>query len=154
MEINILNYSHRPAPFYFSSTYQTPFSSANLFAIQRPFSPSQPLDYRPKLSRQKRPTFLASSSSSVNPNNNDPGAFSWRRTSQRFLKNLGDSVKKETGFSFEDGQASFSQLVGRLRGSLERGLSELEQLRSELLLVFVDWNKWERWKVMFVLFVI
>ncbi|XP_059277402.1 ATP-dependent zinc metalloprotease FTSH 12, chloroplastic isoform X1 [Lycium ferocissimum] len=97
--------------------------------------------------RKKRPTFLASSSSSSNTNNNSPeGGFSWlqvsqsiRRGSQRFLNQLGDSVKKETGFDFEDAKNKVKEFSGR-------GQIELQRFQFELFPEFLNWNKFESWK--------
>lgn len=144
-------------PYYLSSG-TTPFSqtkSSHLLLLHpRPFSPLF-FNYRPRLSRHKRATFFASSVKQ--PGGSD--GFSWlhlsqsiRRGSDRFFKNLGDSVKRETGLDFERANAGLAELAGRARQSAQRGQSELERFRSELIPVFFDWNKWERWKVKFLSF--
>ncbi|CAI9088032.1 OLC1v1022262C2 [Oldenlandia corymbosa var. corymbosa] len=130
----------------FSPINQTPFSFTNkspfLLRRRRPFCllrpPSSQHQYSPKLSRQKRRILVAASSDNNGPS---PSGFSWGQTSKRFFENLGDALKKETGFSFEGGE-----IVGRVRGSMEWGQSELERISSELLPLFISWNKWERWK--------
>ncbi|KAJ8568403.1 hypothetical protein K7X08_027936 [Anisodus acutangulus] len=109
-------------------------------------SPTKPLfltfPFKCKRTRRK-PTFLASSS---NTNNNSPEGFSWlhlshsiRRGSERFLNQLGDSVKKETGFDFEDVKTKVVEFSGRAVDSGQR-------FRSELLPEFLNWNKFESWK--------
>lgn len=113
-----------------------------------------PFNPRTKFSRHKRPLVLASS---ISPGGS--GGFSWlhlsesvRRSSERFFKNLGDSVKKETGLDMQGANPGMSEFAGLLRQSVHRGQSELERFRSELVPVFIDWNKWERWKVKFIFF--
>ncbi|KAL3851024.1 hypothetical protein ACJIZ3_012906 [Penstemon smallii] len=103
-------------------------------------------NYRPKISRQKRPVISASSSSS----SSGPEGFSWVRLSQsigrgsnRFFQNLGESLKKETGFSLEDAKLRLEDVSVRARDSAR---SEFERVKSELLPQFISWNKLERWK--------
>ncbi|KAJ8527613.1 hypothetical protein K7X08_015064 [Anisodus acutangulus] len=86
-----------------------------------------------------RPTFLASSS-------NSPEGFSWlnlshsiRCGSERFLNQLGDSVKKETGFDFDDAKTKVAEFSGRAVDSGQR-------FRFELLPEFLNWNKFDSWK--------
>ncbi|KAG6687214.1 hypothetical protein I3843_11G059100 [Carya illinoinensis] len=88
---------------------------------------------------------------SSNPNASD--GFSWliltqsvRRGSERFWTKLGESVKKETGFGFEDANVKVGEFVGRVRGGVRKGGAELERFRTELVPEFVNWNRWERWK--------
>ncbi|XP_057765242.1 ATP-dependent zinc metalloprotease FTSH 12, chloroplastic [Salvia miltiorrhiza] len=97
---------------------------------------------RPKISRRKR--FVISASSS------EPEGFSWlrlsqsiRRGSQRFFENLGESVKRETGF---DLKVPVDEYSGRARESARKAQEKLERVNSELLPQFISWNKWESWK--------
>ncbi|KAK4439554.1 ATP-dependent zinc metalloprotease FTSH 12, chloroplastic [Sesamum alatum] len=130
---------------------QTPLhvSSENLFLIRRINLSSLPYrNYRPKLSRQKRFIIAASSASSGGPE-----GFSWlrlsqsiRRGSQRFFENLGESLKKETGFNLDDAMVRVDEISDRARDSARKAQDAVERVNSELLPQFVSWNKWERWK--------
>lgn len=112
-----------------------------------PFSASYD-NYRPKVSRRKRFLISASSSSS----SSEPDGFSWlrlsqsiRRGSQRFFENLGESVKKETGFDFK----LVDEYSGKARDSARELQEKMERVNSELVPQFISWNKWESWKVCF-----
>ncbi|KAL3503755.1 hypothetical protein ACH5RR_038204 [Cinchona calisaya] len=151
MEISTLNYAGGGSPFQLLLS-SSPTSKHLLNQKRRPFSPLPFLNYRHKLSRHKtqRPTFLvASSSINNNPLNESGGSgsgFSWLLLSRRFFKNLGESVKKETGVDFEEANAGLGELAGRVRRSAESGQSELERFRSQLVPEFINWNNWDRWK--------
>ncbi|XP_031115076.1 ATP-dependent zinc metalloprotease FTSH 12, chloroplastic isoform X2 [Ipomoea triloba] len=102
-----------------------------------------------KLSRRRRPIFLASFSSS----SDGPQGFSWlhlsqsiRRGSQRFLKKLGESVKKETGFDVEDAKVRASEFANNANDSATKGQAQLNRFRFELFPEFIEWNRWELWK--------
>ncbi|KAF3612321.1 hypothetical protein FXO37_36836 [Capsicum annuum] len=104
-----------------------------------------------KCKRRRRPTFIASSSSSSSPSN--PEGFSWlqlsqsiRRGSERFLNELSDSVKKETGFDFEDAKLKVVEFSGRAVDSAKSGQILLQHFQSELFPEFLNWNKFESWK--------
>lgn len=132
----------RPTPLH--------FSPGNLFLLRRTNLCSLSYrNYRPKISRQKRSKISASSSSS-----NGSQGFSWQRLSQsirlgsqRFFENLGDSVKKETGFNLDDVMIRVDEFSARARDSAWKAQDTLERVNSELLPQFVSWNKWESWKV-------
>ncbi|XP_016476221.1 ATP-dependent zinc metalloprotease FTSH 12, chloroplastic [Nicotiana tabacum] len=107
----------------------------------------------------KRPTFSASSTANTNNNNNNnnnnynPEGFSWlrlsqsiRRGSERFVKQLGDSVKKETGFDFDDAKNTVAEFSGRAVDSAKKGQIQLQRFKSELFPEFLNWNKFESWK--------
>ncbi|EYU27570.1 hypothetical protein ABFS82_13G145300 [Erythranthe guttata] len=125
------------------------FPPENLFLLRR--TNLSTLSYRnssPNLSRRKRSVISASSSSSSGPQ-----GFSWLRLSQsirrgslRFFQNLGDSVKKETGFNVDDVLVRFDGLSGRAGNSARNAQDSLQRVNSELLPQFVTWNKWEKWK--------
>ncbi|KAL0306099.1 UNVERIFIED_CONTAM: ATP-dependent zinc metalloprotease FTSH 12, chloroplastic [Sesamum radiatum] len=140
MEISSLQC--RPTPLH--------FSPENHFLVRRVNLSSLPyLNYRTKLSRQKRFVISASSASS----SSGPEGFSWlrlsqsiRRGSQRFFENLGESLKKETGFNLEDAMARVDEISGRACDSVRKAQDAVERVNSELLPQFVSWNKWERWK--------
>lgn len=113
-----------------------------------PFSASYG-NCRPTISRRKRFVISASSSSS-----SEPDGFSWlrlaqsiRRGSQRFFENVGESVKKETGFNLK---VPVDEFQGRARDSARKAQEKLERVNSELLPQFISWNKWESWKVCFL----
>lgn len=108
---------------------------------------------RHKLYR-KRPEFRALAA--ANPNGS--GGFSWRSLSRslrqgsvRFWSNLGDSVKKETGFDLEEANTRVTEFAGRVRDGVKVSGSELDRFRTDVLAEFVDWNKWQHWKVKFCL---
>ncbi|KAM3355672.1 ATP-dependent zinc metalloprotease FTSH 12, chloroplastic [Capsicum galapagoense] len=105
-----------------------------------------------KCKRRRRPTFIASSSSSSSSPSN-PEGFSWlqlsqsiRRGSERFLNELSDSVKKETGFDFEDAKIKVVEFSGRAVDSAKSGQILLQHFQSELFPEFLNWNKFESWK--------
>ena len=104
---------------------------------------------RPKISRQ-RPVFRVLAA--ANPNGSD--GFSWQSLSRslkqgsvRFWSSLSESVKKETGFDLEETNNRVAEFAGRVREGAEVSGSELERFRASVLDEFVNWNKWERWKV-------
>lgn len=108
-----------------------------------------PTNQRPRISR-KKPIFRICSS--ANANGSD--GFSWpilirsvRLGTERFLLKLGESVKKETGFDVEGGNVKVGEFVERIKGDIKKGDAALTRFRTELLTDFVDWNRWERWKV-------
>ncbi|KAK0598789.1 hypothetical protein LWI29_038027 [Acer saccharum] len=103
---------------------------------------------RPRISRQ-RPVFRVCSS--ANPDGS--GGLSWqslgrsvRVGSERLCSKMGESVKKETGFDFDEANVKVTELVGRVKGELKKGESELTRFRTELVPAFVEWNRWELWK--------
>ncbi|PHT52937.1 ATP-dependent zinc metalloprotease FTSH 12, chloroplastic [Capsicum baccatum] len=107
-----------------------------------------------KCKRRRRPTFIASSSSSSSSSSpSNPEGFSWlqlsqsiRRSSERFLNVLSDSVKKETGFDFEDAKLKVVEFSGRAVDSAKSGQILLQHFQSELFPEFLNWNKFESWK--------
>ncbi|XP_006347120.1 ATP-dependent zinc metalloprotease FTSH 12, chloroplastic [Solanum tuberosum] len=108
-----------------------------------------PFKCRRKFSRIRRPTIVASSSNT----NNSPEGFSWlqlsqsiRRGSERFLNQLEDSVKKETGFDFQDVKVKVGEFSGRAVDSAKNGQILLQRFQSELFPEFLNWNKFESWK--------
>lgn len=105
--------------------------------------------HKPRISRQ-RPIFRVYSS--ANPDGSD--GFSWpsivrsiRVGSERFWSNFGQSVKRETGFDFEGANVKVGELVGRVKNEVKKGEAEFIRFRTVLVPEFVDWNRWERWKV-------
>ncbi|CAK9174997.1 unnamed protein product [Ilex paraguariensis] len=145
-----LRIQYRQTPFYFSSRTAMILNQAhpNLLVL-KPLSQPPPANHRTKLSRQKRAIFRASAS--ANPSGSD--GFSWlhlsqsiRRGSGRFLDKLSESVKKETGFDFEEANVRLAELVGRARDSAKKCQTEFGRFKSELLPEFINWNTWDRWK--------
>ncbi|KAK4711271.1 hypothetical protein R3W88_005784 [Solanum pinnatisectum] len=115
----------------------------------KPLFLTLPFKCRRKFSRIRRPTIVASSSNT----NNSPEGFSWlqlsqsiRRGSERFLNQLEDSVKKETGFDFQDVKVKVGEFSGRAVDSAKNGQVLLQRFQSELFPVFLNWNKFESWK--------
>lgn len=91
----------------------------------------------------------ASESSSGSSSNND-GGFSWVRLAQsirvgaeRIGEKIGESVKKGIGFDSEEASARVDEYVGRVKDSVH----ELNRFKTETVPSFIDWNKWEHWKV-------
>lgn len=39
------------------------------------------------------------------------------------------------------------ELVGRVKNGVKKGEAEFIRFRTVLVPEFVDWNRWERWKV-------
>ncbi|KAI3703154.1 hypothetical protein L6452_28910 [Arctium lappa] len=90
------------------------------------------------LPRYKRSKSSFRVSASVNPE--DGSAWtrfsrSIRRTSDVLLENLGDSLKKETGFDLQDANAKLSEFVGGIQDSVLKAQTQ-----------FWTWNEWQRWK--------
>ncbi|KAL3377358.1 hypothetical protein AABB24_003657 [Solanum stoloniferum] len=115
----------------------------------KPLFLTVPFKCRRKFSRIRRPTIVASSSNT----NNSPEGFSWlqlsqsiRRGSERFLNQLEDSVKKETGFDFQDVKVKVGEFSGRAVDSAKNGQILLQRFQSELFPEFLNWNKFESWK--------
>ncbi|XP_015066313.1 ATP-dependent zinc metalloprotease FTSH 12, chloroplastic [Solanum pennellii] len=116
----------------------------------KPLLLTLPFKCRRKFSRIRRPTIVASSSSNTN---NSPEGFSWlqlsqsiRRGSERFLNQLEDSVKQETGFDFKDVKVKVGEFSGRAVDSAKNGQVLLQRFQSELFPEFLNWNKFESWK--------
>lgn len=114
--------------------------------MELPISPfqskptSQFLLLKPTLLFHKRPLFVASAASS----SNGPNGFSWLRIgSTRFFEKLGESLKKETGVDVKGKVAEFTD---RVRDSVEKGRTELDRVRIEVIPELVKWNSWEHWK--------
>lgn len=153
MEVATISSGLHHTPFNMTSR-TTPFGQTKFPHYLQPKTFScLPFNSRTKHSRHKRPIVLASTSPGGS------GGFSWlhlsqsiRRGSERFFNNLGDSVKKETGLDLQGANAGLSEFASLVKESVLRGQSELERFRSELVPVFIDWNKWERWKVKFIFF--
>ncbi|GLT31963.1 hypothetical protein SLA2020_066600 [Shorea laevis] len=104
-----------------------------------------PTKSRPKICR-KRLTFRASSSGNSN-------GFSWQRLawslrvgSERFWSNIGESVKKETGFDLDEANVKVSEFGRSVKEVVKKGEGEFARFRTELVPEFVSWNRWERWK--------
>ncbi|XP_004232810.1 ATP-dependent zinc metalloprotease FTSH 12, chloroplastic [Solanum lycopersicum] len=115
----------------------------------KPLLLTLPFKCRRKFSRIRRPTIVASSSNT----NNSPEGFSWlqlsqsiRRGSERFLNQLEDSVKQETGFDFKDVKVKVGEFSGRAVDSAKNGQVLLQRFQSELFPEFLNWNKFESWK--------
>nr|POE62022.1 atp-dependent zinc metalloprotease ftsh 12, chloroplastic [Quercus suber] len=47
----------------------------------------------------------------------------------------------------EDANVKVGEFVGRAKEGVSKGWGELERFRTELVLEFVSWNRWERWKL-------
>ncbi|KAJ0098539.1 hypothetical protein Patl1_20814 [Pistacia atlantica] len=121
-------------------------SSSNSLTKAVPFPKRQ--THRPRISRQN-PIFRVYSS--ANPNGS--AGFSWPSIarsievgSERFWSNFGQSVKRETGFDFEEANVKVGELVGRVKNGVKKGEVEFTRFRTVLVPEFVDWNRWERWK--------
>ncbi|KAK6947214.1 Peptidase M41 [Dillenia turbinata] len=131
--------SQGPNPLHLSPNPLTQTSSTHFFLIKPLPSPSS-------RRRVRKPTFRASASP-------DSNGFSWpnlsrsiRRSSERFLSSFGNSVKKETGFDFENVNSKVSGAFDWAHDAAKKGETELERFRSELLPAFITWNQWDNWK--------
>lgn len=72
-----------------------------------------------------------------------------RRGSDRFLASFGEYLKKETGLDLEQANVKAGELLDVARGAAEKGRAVVDRFRLELVPVFIEWNKWEYWKVPF-----
>ena len=138
-------------PFHLCSSKPLLFNqnSSNLVLFKPLSLPSS--NRRRSRQYHKRPVFVAASS--ANPSG--PNGFSWlglaysiQRGSERFWVQFGGLVKRETGFDLEDANSKVNEFVGPVRGAVKRGEDGLDRFRTELLPEFVNWNRWERWKVL------
>lgn len=89
----------------------------------------------------------------------NPGGFSWndivqsfQNGSKRFWLKFGDVVKKETGFDLEDANRKVVEFVEQVRDEGNKSRDEFERFRNVGIPAFVNWNRWERWKVIYLLF--
>lgn len=58
-------------------------------------------------------------------------------------------MKKETGFDVEAVNAEVFGFVGRAKEVANKGQTEFDSFRARVLPDFIEWNKWDRWKVDF-----
>ena len=58
----------------------------------------------------------------------------------RFVSNFGEILKKETGFDVEGASI-------KAKGLVSKGREAVDRFRLELVPEFVQWNKWDNWKV-------
>jgi len=124
-----LKFPNASNPFLLSSSPLTPsLQNPNFFTLR--FS-----NHRRKLKLR--------ASSTGDPNGADGSSWSESldRASRRFLVKYRDMVKKETGVDLGDGVGKVGEFVDGVRkvGS---------ELRTPSLDEFVDWNRFENWKVM------
>lgn len=138
---------------HLTTTTPHPLNSTHLSS--KPIFLTFPPKCRRKAFRHRRPTVLASSSDT----NSNPEGFFWlqishsiRSGSKRFFNQLQDSVKKETGFDFEDAKVKVEEFSGRAVDSAKNGQILLQRFQSELFPEFLNWNKFEYWKVKFSIF--
>lgn len=145
MEIAI---SYKPNPLISSSTQ----------LLRRPQSSGLvrfPAKYGLRGGSRKKPSFrVYASESTSGSSSNNGGGFSWVRLTQslrigveRIGEKIGESVKKETGFDSEEANARVDEFVGRVKDSVQKGQHELTRFKTETVPSFIDWNKWEHWKV-------
>ncbi|KAI3886935.1 hypothetical protein MKW92_040259 [Papaver armeniacum] len=92
----------------------------------------------------------SSSSSSTGDSENESNNLSWsrisrsiRRGSERFFSSFGKSVKKETGFDFNEANNKVVLFVSDVKN---KGGAAFHRFRFELVPGFVDWNRLEQWK--------
>lgn len=60
-------------------------------------------------------------------------------------------MKKETGFDFKDAKLKVAEFSGRAVDSAKSGQILLQHFQSELFPEFLNWNKFESWKVNFLI---
>lgn len=108
--------------------------------------------WSPRRGFRKRVVFRAAGS----PAGGDgpPGRLSWssisrsfRRGTERFLANFGESVKEEFGVDLEEAGLRAAGMVGGARRLAGSGETAVRRLWLERVPQFVDWNRWSRWKV-------
>ena len=135
---------HRPNPILVGSLPLTPTSlNPNLFALTTPHS-----------SKTLRRKLKFRASASADPDPDGAVGSSWsnvsrslRRGSMRFWVKFGEMVKKETGLDLEDGNVKVGEFVGRARDGVKTVGDQLGRSGTYWVSEFVDWNRWERWKV-------
>lgn len=106
---------------------------------------------RAKYSRQ-RTKFRVLGSADGNGGDGSPwGSFSRsvRRGSERFWLTFGESLRKETGFDLKNTDVKLAEIFGKANERLDNIGAELERFKTEKWPEFVNWNSWERWKVIF-----
>lgn len=57
-------------------------------------------------------------------------------------------MKKETGFDVEEASAKARELAGKVMERVRVEEAGFNRLKTELVPAFLQWNRWERWKVM------
>ncbi|MQL73918.1 hypothetical protein Taro_006273, partial [Colocasia esculenta] len=72
---------------------------------------------------------------------------SLRRGSERFLSGFGERLRRETGLDLGVAGAEVGGMVDAVGEVARNGLEAVDQIRLDLVPRFVDWNKWERWKI-------
>lgn len=63
-------------------------------------------------------------------------------------------MKKETGFDVEDAKVRASEFANNANDSAMKGQAQLDRFRFELFPEFIEWNRWELWKVKFYSFLV
>lgn len=135
--------SYKPNPLISSSTQ----------LLKRPKSSGLvrfPAKYGLGVTRKKQLFRVYASQSSSGSSSNNDGGFSWVRLMQSLrdgAEKIGESVKKEIGFDSEEASARVDEYVGRVKDSVQKGQHELTRFKTETVPSFIDWNKWEHWKV-------
>lgn len=144
MEISI---PYKPNPLISSSTQL--FKRPKSYGLVR-----FPAKYRVGVTRKKQVFRVYASESSNGSSSNNDGGFSWVRLTQsirvgaeRIGEKIGETVKKEIGFDSEEANARVDEFVGRVKDSVQKGQHELTRFKTETVPSFIDWNKWEHWKV-------
>lgn len=137
--------SYKPNPLLFSSVPLTQ-------TVPNPILFKLPSKHRPKISRHKAGFRVLAAA-----NSNGSNGFSWlslsrslQQGSARFWSNFGESLKKETGIDLDNANVKVSEFAGRVRDGVKAGGSELERLRNDAWPEFVNWNKWQYWKVILI----
>lgn len=140
LSLSSTNYHTNPIPFPISST-KTP--KHKLFLLLRP-------NYRPN-----RPIFRVHSSADQSGSEDSPWlrlSESILRGSNTFFKKFGESVKKETGFDVDVVNSQVFGFFGRAKEVANEGQAEFNSFRTRVLPQFIEWNKWDRWKVNFFIY--
>lgn len=134
-----------------------PLISSSIQLLKRPESSGLvrfPAKYGLGATRKIQLFRVYASESNSGSSSNSDGGFSWVRLAQSFRfgaerirEKIGESVKKEIGFDSEEASARVDEYVSRVKDSVHKGQNELTRFKTETVPSFIDWNKWEHWKV-------
>jgi hypothetical protein len=122
--------SQTPYPFLLSSSPLTPTLQNPIFFTLTPFS-----------SNRRKLKLRASSTADSNGADGSSWSQSLERASKRFLVKFGDMVKKEIGVDLGDGVVKAGEFVDGVKKNVG------SEFRTLSLSEFVEWNRFEHWKV-------
>ncbi|KAG0500644.1 hypothetical protein HPP92_000716 [Vanilla planifolia] len=136
-----LNSSHTALPFY-PSSLRCSIRLPHLVVL-----PALPTQRRRSSKRKGSLRFIRAISSG---SGDGSGAFSWERVSgsftrgiEMFWSNFMATLRKETGFDPDVA----GKMIGRVIDVVNKGRGSVDWFGLEFVPSFVEWNRWENWKI-------